>query len=150
MYQSHLNYENYQYYQSQRIDNDKFYPKNDVFKYLKHPPILIDDIVGLTFKENKFPERLWRKIARMFSYAAMHGFNHLPLKTKLYLGWMMFRYHVPYSELVYYWNKYVGAWGGKAKTYVIKGYKDGVVVKQEEIGPSVSFDLETTISKDVL
>ena len=129
---------------------DKFYPKHDLFKYLKHPPILIDDIVGMTFKEEKFPERMHRKIARMFSYAAMHGFNHLPLKNKIYLGWMMFRYRVPYSELVYYWNKYVGAWGGKAKTYVVKGYINGVVVKQEEIGPSSSFDLECTTSKNVL
>ena len=128
----------------------KFYPKHDLFKYLKHPPILIDDIVGLTFKEGKFPEKMHRKIAKMFSYAAMHGFNHLPLKTKLYLAYVMFRYKVPYSELVYYWNKYVGAWGGKAKTYVIKGYKDGQFVKQVEIGPSVSFDLEVTPFKDVL
>ncbi len=129
---------------------DRFYPKNDVFKYLKHPPILIDDIVGLTFNEKKFPTKMHRKIAKMFSYAAMHGFNHLPVKMKLYLAYTMFRYRVPYSELVFFWNKYVGAWGGKAKTYVIKGYKDGQCVKQLEVGPSTKFDLECSTSKDVL
>lgn len=129
---------------------DKFYPKRDVFKYLKHPPILLDDIVGLTFKEKKFPEKHQRKIARMFSYAAMHGFNHLPLKVKLYLGYMMMNYKITYTELVGYWNEYVGSWGGYAKTYKIKGYKNDKVVKEIEVGPSNEFDLKLTVNKNEL
>ena len=128
----------------------KFTPKNDLFKYLKHPPILIDEIVGETFKEDKFPEKSYLKIAHMFSYAAMHGFNHLPLKNKLYLGYMMMRYKVSYTDLVGYWNKYVGAWGGKAKTYKFKGYKNGKLVKEAEVGPSNEFDLRLTLSKKEL
>ncbi len=128
----------------------KFYPKNDLFKSLKHPPILIDDIVGETFKEDKFPKKSWPKIAKMFSYAAMHGFNHLPLKNMAYLGYMMMRYKISYTDLVGYWNEYVGAWGGKAKTYKIKGYKDNQLVKEVELGPSNSFDLEVTTNKTTL
>ena len=128
----------------------KFYPKNDLFKSLKRPPILIDDIVGETFKEDKFPKKSWPKIAKMFSYAAMHGFNHLPLKNVLYLGYMMMRYKVSYSDLVGYWNEYVGAWGGKAKTYKVKGYKDNKLIKEVELGPSDDFDLEVTPNKTVL
>ena len=128
----------------------RFYPKNDKYKYLKHPPILIDEIVGETFKEDKFPKKSWLKIASMFSYAAMHGFNHLPLKNKLYLGLMMSRYKVPYSELVHYWNKYVGAWGGKAKIYTFKGYKDNQLVSTKEIGPSNESHLDVKLSKDEL
>lgn len=128
----------------------KLQPKNDKFKYLKHPPILLDDIVGETFKEDKFPKKIHLEIARMFSYAAMHGFNHLPLKTKLYLGWCMFKYKVSYTDLVGYWNKYVGAWGGMAKTYKFVGYKDGNKVKEVELGPSNEFDLEVIQNKEVL
>ena len=129
---------------------EKFVPKNDMFKYLKHPPILLDDIVGLTFKEAKFPEKHQRKIAKMFSYAAMHGFNHLPLKVKLYLGYMMMKYKINYTELVEYWNTYVGSWGGIAKTYKVKGYVDGKVVKEVEIGPSNEFDLRVSLNKEEL
>ena len=129
---------------------NRFYPVNDKFKYLKHPPILIDDIVGFTFKEDKFPARSHLKIAKMFSYAAMHGFNHLPLRNKLYLGYMMMRYKVSYTELVGYWNKYVGAWGGKAKTYKFKGYINDKVVSELSIGPSDSFDLLVNINKEEL
>ena len=62
----------------------KFYPKNDKFKNLKHPPIYIDDIVGETFKEAKFSREASVKIAKSLSYAAIYGFNHLPLRIKLF------------------------------------------------------------------
>ena len=127
-----------------------FYPNKEQFESLKHPPILIDDIVGKTFKEDRFPEKIHLKIARMFSYAAMHGFNNLPLKTKLYLAHCMIRYKMKYSDLVYYWNKYVGAWGGKAMTYTFKGYKDNKLVQECSIGPSTKFDLNVEIDKDTL
>ena len=134
--------------------NDEFVkklePKNDKFKYLKHPPILLDDIVGETFKEEKFPKKSYPKIARTFSYAAMHGFNHLPLSTKIYLGWMMFRYKATFTDLVGYWNKYVGSWGGMAKTYKFVGFKDGQKVKEVELGPSNEFDLEVIPNKTEL
>ena len=128
----------------------RFYSKNNQFKYLKHPPILIDEIVGETFKEDKFPKKSWLKIASMFSYAAMHGFNHLPLKNKLYLGIMMKKHKVSYSDLVFYWNKYVGAWGGKAKIYNFRGYKNNQLVLTKEVGPSNTFDLDVSLSKNEL
>ena len=129
---------------------NKFYPNHNKFKYLKHPPILIDDIVGHTFNEERFPRKIHMKIAKMFSFAAMHGFNKLPLRMSLYLGYCMLRYKMKYSDLVYYWNKYVGAWGGKAMTYTFKGYKDEALVKTSEVGPSNSFDLEVIPSKVTL
>ena len=119
-------------------------------KYSSYIYALLDDIVGLTFKEAKFPEKHQRKIAKMFSYAAMHGFNHLPLKVKLYLGYMMMKYKINYTELVGYWNTYVGSWGGIAKTYKVKGYIDGKVVKEVEIGPSNVFDLRVSLNKEEL
>ena len=128
----------------------RFNPESKAFPHLKHPPILMDDIVGETFNEPKFPKKSHLKIAKMFSYAAMHGFNHLPLKNKLYLAWMMFRYKVTYTDLVGYWNEYVGAWGGKAKTYTIKGYKNNKVVKEVELGPSNEFYLEVVPNKTTL
>ena len=128
----------------------RFYPKNDQFKHLKHPPILIDEIVGETFKEDKFPKKSWLKIASMFSYAAMHGFNHLPLKNKLYLGIMMKKHHVSYSDLVFYWNKYVGAWGGKAKIYEFRGFINDKQVASKEVGPSNESILDVSVNKNEL
>ena len=86
----------------------------------------------------------------MLSYAAIHGFGKLTLRIKLYLAYVMMRYKVSYDELVGYWNTYVGTWGGKAKTFRIKGYKDDVMVKKIEVGPSTTFDLEVSSSKNRL
>ncbi len=124
--------------------------KNKDYPYLKHPPVLIDDIVGLTFKENRFNKKHWPKIAKNFSTAAMKGMGRVPLSTLLYLGVMILRYHLTYDDLLAYWNKYVGAWGGEAKTYKIKGYINNKVVKEIEVGPSSSFDLDVSTNKNEL
>lgn len=62
----------------------------------------------------------------------------------------MFRYKVSFTDLVGYWNKYVGSWGGMAKTYKFVGFKDGQKVKEVELGPSNEFDLEVIPNKTEL
>ena len=127
----------------------RYYPKHDQFKYLKHPPILVDDLVGETFKEERFKQKSWPKIAKMFSHAATRGFNDLSLSEKAYLGYMMKKYKVTYAELVGLYNKHVGSWGGMAKTYTFKGYKDNKLVVTKKVGPSKAFELETSVTKNV-
>ena len=129
----------------------KFYPKKSKeFGDLKHPPILVDDIVGETFKEDRFPCKIHIKIAKMLSFAAIHGFGNLPMRIKLYLGWCMFKYKMTYTDLVGYWNKYVGSWGGKAMTYTFKGYKNDEEVISKELGPSSKFTYDIRVKKTEL
>ena len=128
----------------------RYYPKRDVFKYLPHPPIKVDDLVGETFKEERFNKKSWPKIAKMFTHAAIDGFGALSLKEKLYLGLMMKKYKVTYAELVDYYNTYVGSWGGIAKTYTFKGYKNNQLVVAKKVGPSKQFDLLVEPTKTVL
>ena len=128
----------------------KYYPNSKTFKYLKHPLILVDDIVGETFKEDRFPRKIHIKIAKCFTYAAMHGYGDMPIKNAIFLAWCMFRYKMKYEDLVFYWNKYVGAWGGIAKTYVFKGYKNGELVKEISIGSSRNFDMKVECKNNIL
>ena len=128
----------------------RYYPKRDQFKYMPHPPILVDDLVGKTFKEKRFKEKSWPRIAKMFTHAATQGFNALTLKEKLYLAFMMKKYKVTYAELVDLYNTYVGSWGGIAKTYTFKGYKNDTLVVEKKVGPSKLFDLDIQASKTVL
>ena len=128
----------------------RYFPKRDVFKYLPHPPIKVDDLVGETFKEERFSKKSWPKIAKMFTHSAIDGFNALSLKEKLYLGIMMKKYKVTYAELVDYYNTYVGSWGGIAKTYTFKGYKNDQLVVTKKVGPSKQFDLLVEPTKTVL
>lgn len=128
----------------------RFYPKRDLFKYLPHPPILIDDIVGDTLKETKLPKKSWRKVAKMLSHAALQGYGNLSKKELLYLYVMSKKYHYNHAELVELFNTYVGSWGGIAKVYKFKGYKNNQLVVTKEVGPSKSFDLKVDVSKTLL
>ena len=128
----------------------RYYPKHNQFESLPHPPILVDDLVGQTFKEERFNKKSWPKIAKMFTHAATQGFNALTLKEKLYLAYMMNKYKVSYAELVDLYNTYVGSWGGIAKTYTFKGYKNDKLVVTKKVGPSKKFDLEVIPNKTIL
>ena len=127
-----------------------FYPNKKEYKYVKHPLILIDDLVGKTFKEERFLEKHWARMGKTFSYYAIHGFNKMKFKDALFLGRMMLKYKISYSDLVYYWNKHVASWGGIAKKWTFKGFKDGKEVVSKEIGPSKVFDLKVETNRTQL
>lgn len=123
-----------------------FYPHFvEPFPYLKHPPILVDDIVGETFNEERFPRKIHAKIAEALSYAAIHGFGNILPRHKVFLASCMVKYKMTYTDLVGYWNKYVGSWGGKAMTFRFEGYKNDTKVMEKELGPSLKFDLDVSI-----
>ena len=127
-----------------------FYPNKKEYKYVKHPLILIDDLVGKTFHEEKFAEKYWDRMGKTFSYYAIKGFRKMKLSDTLFLGRMMLKYHLGWNDLVYYWNKHVASWGGIAKKWTFKGYKDGQVVIEKEVGPSKVFDLEVETKRTTL
>ena len=127
-----------------------FYPNKKEYKYVKHPLILVDDLVGETFKEERFLEKHWPRMAKTFSYYAIHGFTKMKLKDSLFLAMMMLKYKMNYSDLVYYWNKHVASWGGIAKKWTFKGYKDDKEVIVKEIGPSKVFDLKVETKRTTL
>ena len=127
-----------------------FYPNKKEYKFVKHPLILIDDLVGKTFKEERFQEKHWAKMGKTFSYYAIHGFNKMKLMDSLFLARMMLKYKMNYSDLVYYWNKHVASWGGIAKKWTFKGFKDGKEVIFKEIGPSKVFDLKVETKRTTL
>ena len=127
-----------------------FYPNKKEYKFVKHPLILIDDLVGQTFQEERFEPKHWARMGKTFSYYAIHGFTKMKLKDSLFLAKMMLAYHMKYEDLVYYWNKHVASWGGIAKKWTFKGFKDGKEVATKEIGPSKSFDLKVEASRNYL
>ena len=127
-----------------------FYPNKKEFKYVKHPLILIDDLVGKTFHEERFKPKHWARMGKTFSYYAIHGFTKMKLKDTLFLARMMLAYHIKYDDLVYYWNKHVASWGGIAKKWTFKGYKGDKEVIVKEVGPSKVFDLKVETNRDYL
>ena len=74
----------------------------------------------------------------------------MKLMDSLFLARMMLKYKMKYDDLVYYWNKHVASWGGIAKKWTFKGYKDGKEVINKEIGPSKVFDLKIETNRTIL
>lgn len=119
-----------------------FYPKNDQFKYLKHPPILINDVLGATFNDERFTKKERKLIAEAFSYAGIHGFSHIKLKHKLLLAKILMKYHLKWNDVVDIWNTHIATWGGYAKTFTFKGIKENKEVIVKRIAPSLEFHYE--------
>ena len=81
---------------------------------------------------------------------AQHGIAGLPLKEKLRLAWVMFRYRLKHAEGVRLYGKYIGGWGGAMNSWRFEGKKEGAVVSRLEKRPGSRLHLEARLSKVVL
>ena len=127
-----------------------FYPKKKEFPYLKHPPIILDDIVGLTLNNRRFSKKDNITMAKLLSESGIDGFNHMKKSSYIKLAWLTLKYHAKYQEIVDLWNEHISAWGGLAKTYKFVGYKNDTEVIVKELGPSKKNVLEVSVTKDTL
>lgn len=127
-----------------------FYPKHDQFKYLKHPPILIDDVLGATFNDERFTKKERVQIAKAFSYAGIYGFSHVKSKHKLLLAKILMKYHLNWGDVTEIWNTHIATWGGYAKTFTFKGIKDDKEVISKRIAPSLDFHYEYELERNEL
>ena len=127
-----------------------FYPNNKEFPYLKHPPIIIDDIVGFTLNDKRFSKKDNIKMAKLLSESGIDGFNHMKKSSYFKLAVLTLKYHAKYQEIVDLWNEHISAWGGLAKTYKFVGYKDDKEVIVKELGPSKKNVLDVKANKTIL
>ena len=127
-----------------------FYPNKKQFPNLKHPPILVDDLIGESFDDPRIPKKYHKKITKALTYAGTYGLGAIKLHHKLLLAFIMGVYKLKYEDVVNIWNEHVGSWGGKAKTYHFEGIIGDKVVATCDVGPSTKFFLKGDISKDVL
>ena len=127
-----------------------FYPNKKEFPNLKHPPIIIDDIVGETLKDERMSKKDEALIAKLLTKSGIVGFGHMSKADKLKLAMFMLKYKTSYQDVVDLWNEHIAAWGGLAKTFVFKGYIKDKEVISEESGPSKQVVLDAKLIKKVL
>lgn len=128
----------------------KFTANTDKFKHLRHPLILIDDLIGTTFKDERFSDKDKVVLSKLLSYLSFYGMQKLKVSHYFSIARLMIKYKLKYSDLVDLYNQHCAAWGGKAKTYTFKAYKDEKMFKEVSLGPSLSFDLNVSVSKEEL
>ncbi len=128
-----------------------FFPDKKRFKYLPHPPIVVDDYIGDAVEKNeKFSKRDCRALKEALRLASLQGFNHLPLKTYLSIGWQMLKNRLKYDDLVRMWNTYVSHWGQKQVVYTFKAYSNQKLIATKTIGPALRFNLKAFADKQEL
>ncbi len=114
-----------------------FYPDSQNYPNLKHPPIIIDDLIGTRFKDDKFNKKESKWVKDALNEACFDGFNNLSFKTKIKIGLLIAKYHLSFPDLSDLFTKYIGGWGDKNRKFIIKGYKNN---KEVDVTCFSSFD----------
>ena len=133
------------------VDTVELY-KNDVFvtrlrqsewKNLPHPPLVVDDTIGVLLEtQEKFDHRKAAILRDCLLSAGKYGLPGMPLGKKLKMGYCMLRYHMSFADGVALYGKYVGNWGGAATRWRFDAKRDGKVVQSVTLCPSVGLHLE--------
>lgn len=113
-----------------------FKPDHKTYPHLPHPPIIIDDFIGETLKNNeKMSEKDAELTKKVLKAVAQYG-NHLPLKYKLNMLYILKKYKKSYDDAVRLFYTYMTGWGSKHHEYKFEGYQQGElksVVKKEPV-----------------
>lgn len=128
----------------------EFFP-NEKFKNLKHPPFLIDDLVGDLVKNNEsYDEKTCDDIRRLLVASLKYGTENLPLEYKALMAKLMVAKHFTMDDASRLYGKYVSGWGGSSTKYKFEAIKNGKVVKTVIKGPADKLHLDAKVSSNTL
>ena len=107
------------------------YRPNSKYTSLRHPPIIIDDMIGELIERNeKFDKKTARLIKKCLLSIRQTGLDHMKLSTTLRMAYLMIFKGMNMDLGTELYEKYIGAWGDSAKDFRVEGYKDGKKVKE--------------------
>ena len=110
-----------------------FYPSKE-YKGLKHPPIIIDDLVGnLIEKHENYKVNDAKILKNCLLDIKKTGLEHMSFKTLIKMAYLLiFRgFTIADGENLY--GKYIGGWGDSNTSFKIVGYKNNKQIKQIKI-----------------
>lgn len=147
----------YVYSNADRINlykNDKFvktFLPSKAFKNLKHPPFLIDDLVGDALMQGEgYSKKNSDMIKKLLKAGAKYGADFMPFKNKLQaLKLILFSSFRP-SQGYGLFGKYIGNWGDQSTSYRFEAIKNNRIVKTLSKGASCNIDVEVHCDTDVL
>lgn len=124
----------------------RFYPDKEDFPYLPHPPIKVDDLIGVLFVEQEgLSESSSNKIKTVVkSYMKSGMAGALTPKNIALLASSMVQDKISVSRFFDLFYKYVGNWGSDATIYKFEAVKNGEVVKEITKAPMNDFFLKVT------
>jgi beta-galactosidase len=127
-----------------------FTPDKKLFPHLPHAPIVIDDFIGSSFKEEGISSKDALKIVKALNLVGREGIAHLGAKDLLPFIPAILHSKLNMDRLYSFYGKYVAGWGEKSSTYTLKGYKEGKLVNEKKYGNSTKFFYRYEVSKQHL
>ena len=135
--------------------NDRFIKEytaaDSPYKYLKHPPILIDDFIGDAILENEdFTASQARDIKDVLNMFARYGATDLPVSGQLIAAKLKGIYRMTEGDAMNLYNRYIGNWGGTSTVFRFEAVKDGQVVKTILRKPMTDLHMEVKADHTLL
>jgi len=99
-----------------------FLPDQKNYPFMTHPPVVINDFIGETLKNNEKMSIGDAELTKSILMAVSTYGNHLPLKHKLQILYLLKKYKMTYDDGVKMFYKYLSGWGTKMVGYRFDGY----------------------------
>ena len=128
----------------------EFYPDEDRFGSMPHPPVIIDDLIGdqLTEKEGLSEDAADRLKALFKEYTARGG-ELSPVAMARAAAFLKSR-QLTFEEAAALCNKYMSTWGDSAISWRFEAVKDGQVTAVRVKGPAHERMLRITADRQTL
>ena len=137
-------------YKNGRIIRE-YRPQESPFEHLARGPVLIDDYIGDQMREEQgFSKKQAALVKDILNYAAIHGFNKLPVKIKGKAARAMAQYRMTFEDAYRLYGQYIGSWGDSVTTYRFEAIKDGKIEKTVEKRPADQTKLSLAVSHQTL
>ena len=128
----------------------RFYPNRKEFKYMKHPLIKVDDLIGDLFDDPRFNKKDRKTIAKIISKIEIGGMYTLSLMDKITIAFYQLRYKLKFSDLYDIYNAYCGFDINGQNLLEFKGFKNDKEIITEQFAPSRKFSLNISLLKNDL
>lgn len=129
---------------------DVFFPAKKLYPHLPHPPIIIDDFIGASFKEEGWSKKDKDKMVKALNMVGQKGIAHIKKKDFLPYLSLIKRKRLSSKDLLELYYKYMTGWGKKSLCFVLKGYKDRQLSTIKKFGASDSYEFRYEVSKQIL
>ena len=121
------------------------------WKGLAHPPMILDDTIGLLLQTQEgFDKKKADLIRTCLLSVQKHGLAHLTPADLTRMGVAMAKYGLSFDDAMALYGKYIGNWGGEATVWRLDGEENGQVVASVTCCPSARLHLEVRPSHTVL
>lgn len=130
-----------------------FYPSEEEFSSLPHPPVIIDDFIGEMLKTVEgFDDKTAADIKECLIALSVHGTANLPPKILLKFAKLMLFKGFSVSDGYKLYGKYVGNWGGEATKWRFDAISGGEVIasvtRQPGVKPKLCILPSSTVLKE--